>query len=402
MAVGGPALLLLAARGLEDQAAEVFLESLESAQQLPFTEAHWHSNQCSELPEGCPRLRRAESLRFERHARACPASVPSPPVPCLLPSLRGRIAPLESASQGSTPQVEEGEAFVGKLLLRLEGLSAAQRRAVLSAALRSGLFQGVFSFLTAAEPIDSSGRRQGRGTETNFLGSLAQVEAAVASADAWPAARALHREAAELSGLPVRALTKFRASCVRDGQLHKGFRSQDVMAAIGAGALAANPDLEIDLYDYELEVFGFLAGSSFACGLWLGPEWRVTSQGTVQGGAERNFHVVPVGDRRLHLPYDVRNLPRLRPSTALLLLSLARPGRGETLLDPFGGVGTIAIEAACQFEGLTGISSDKDPTAAHTAAAHSRLAVASGALQPGGNDIFYDDDAFAFMRRRLF
>ncbi|OLQ14905.1 Malonyl-CoA-acyl carrier protein transacylase, mitochondrial [Symbiodinium microadriaticum] len=47
--------------------------------------------------------------------------------------------------------------------------------------------------------------------------------------------------------------------------------------------------------------------------------WKVTSQGTVQGGAERNFHVVPVGDRRLHLPYDVRNLPRLRPSTALFL-----------------------------------------------------------------------------------
>ncbi|OLQ06406.1 hypothetical protein AK812_SmicGene10263 [Symbiodinium microadriaticum] len=98
--------------------ADVFLESLESAQQLPFTEAHCHSNQCSEWPggkkspEGCPRLRRAESLRFERHARpgartkegheqntAAYPPVGTPPVPCLLPALRGRIALLPTAHQ---------------------------------------------------------------------------------------------------------------------------------------------------------------------------------------------------------------------------------------------------------------------------------------------------------------
>ncbi|CAJ1417477.1 unnamed protein product, partial [Effrenium voratum] len=48
-------------------------------------------------------------------------------------------------------------------------------------------------------------------------------------------------------------------------------------------------------------------------------------------------------------------------------------------------VGTIAVEAACRFPGLICISSDKDATACHTAAAHCQLAKKLGALQIGSS-----------------
>ncbi|CAK9106105.1 unnamed protein product [Durusdinium trenchii] len=130
---------------------------------------------------------------------------------------------------------------------------------------------------------------------------------------------------------------------------------------------------------------GFFSDELFVCGIWLQDEWRVNPRGELHNGADRNFHCVPVGDRRPYLPHDVRNLPRLRPSTALLMLKMAKPCPGERLLDPFGGVGTIAVEAACRFPGLLCISSDKDPSACHTASLHCQLAKKMGVLQPGSS-----------------
>eukprot|EP00441_Pelagodinium_beii_P009198 CAMPEP_0197681492 /NCGR_PEP_ID=MMETSP1338-20131121/95035_1 /TAXON_ID=43686 ORGANISM="Pelagodinium beii, Strain RCC1491" /NCGR_SAMPLE_ID=MMETSP1338 /ASSEMBLY_ACC=CAM_ASM_000754 /LENGTH=65 /DNA_ID=CAMNT_0043262841 /DNA_START=59 /DNA_END=252 /DNA_ORIENTATION=- len=51
-------------------------------------------------------------------------------------------------------------------------------------------------------------------------------------------------------------------------------------------------------------------------------------------------------------------MPRLRPSTSMLLLLLSGLEPGETILDPFGGCGTIAIEAAVHFKDVRSISSD--------------------------------------------
>ena len=41
------------------------------------------------------------------------------------------------------PKGEQGEAFVGKLLLRLDGLSGVERQALLRKVLQSPLVQGV-------------------------------------------------------------------------------------------------------------------------------------------------------------------------------------------------------------------------------------------------------------------
>lgn len=369
----GPVLLLLLARGLEDVAIHVLHRCLESAQRPE--SAHLHSERCLETTATCPRR-------------------PEASVSYLWPPLASHRWTALSATQAedadarwpcALPKAEEGEAFVGKVLLQLSGFASCQRRHVLRYLLHCGLFQGILAFLTAADDIQSQGARSGRGSETSFHGSLRQLEELVATSPRWAAARQLHREVLSLDGSSDErstGKTRFRASCVRDGQ-HKGFRSQDAMAAMGAGAMVANEDLEIDLYGYELEVFGFLSGQLFACGLWLGEEWRVNPRGEIYGGAERNFHCVPVGDRRAYLPHDVRNLPRLRPSTALLMLNMAGPRPGELLLDPFGGVGTIAVEAACRFPALLCISSDKDPSACHTAAMHCQLAKKMGRLQPG-------------------
>merc|ERR1740129_1288244 len=43
----------------------------------------------------------------------------------------------------------------------------------------------------------------------------------------------------------------------------------------------------------------------------------------------------------------------------MLLLLLAGTQPGDSVLDPFGGSGTIAIEAALQFERVTSVTSDK-------------------------------------------
>ncbi|CAJ1397011.1 unnamed protein product [Effrenium voratum] len=366
----GPVLMLLMARGLEDVALRALQGCIQKAYR-PLDPAHIHQDSCQESGS-CPRAHRSVLSVVlpevsDQHLAALAATEADDAWPC------------------ASPVGEEGEAFVGKALLRLDAFGRQQRRQLLRLAMSSGLFQGALAFV-AAKDVESSGARVGRGAETQFQGSLAQVEALVASSPCWVAARTLHSEAQALLGRPGSrpGRQSFRASCVRDGR-HKGFRCQDVMAAMGAGALQANGDLDIALYDYEMELLGFLSGPIFACGIWLGPEWRVNSRGEIQKGPERNFHVVPVGDRRGYLPFDVRNLPRLRPSTALALLNLAKPRTGERLLDPFGGVGTIAVEAACRFPGLICISSDKDATACHTAAAHCQLAKKLGALQIGSS-----------------
>ncbi|KAG8470835.1 hypothetical protein KFE25_009256 [Diacronema lutheri] len=72
---------------------------------------------------------------------------------------------------------------------------------------------------------------------------------------------------------------------------------------------------------------------------------------------------------------------RLRPSTARLLLELAGlsapPPAGADawrVLDPFGGVGTIALEAACGFERVHAFSTDRDAAPLSMARANAQIA----------------------------
>jgi len=233
------------------------------------------------------------------------------------------------------------------------------------------------------EAAAAEGEAAGRATSSSSS-SLTKDELKALQSDDSDAESDAHQpektvvEQAQQSSTP-----KFRASCVRGGSKHSGFRSNDVMACMGAGVRQVFPEWDISIHDYDIEVQGFFCEDSFAAAIWLGHEWRVNSRGKVRKGQDRNYNVVPLGDRRPYLAHSVPHLPRLRPSTAHLLLQLSNPKFGETLLDPFGGVGTVAVEAACSFPSLTCISSDKDVSAYHVACNHCGVARKGGWLKPG-------------------
>eukprot|EP00928_Gymnodinium_smaydae_P039209 TRINITY_DN26826_c0_g4_i1.p1 TRINITY_DN26826_c0_g4~~TRINITY_DN26826_c0_g4_i1.p1 ORF type:complete len:606 (+),score=76.09 TRINITY_DN26826_c0_g4_i1:52-1818(+) len=412
--VDGPALLLLVTRGFEDLALSVLLRGGGSGGPAELS---------AELP--------AEPSQ---------------------PSLAGRLSALPLPTKFSSspqsgndvgggplaltpPRNETGEASVGKLLLRLDGLNQEDRAFLLSRVLRSPVLQGVMAFVAAGTTVDGEGCREGKGKATVFQGGLAQIADLISNAPRWASARAIFEEvtayqngmstdspAEKLAGgdqkceerkadesstcdeepanssknaSPVAAesgvasdvhageqkeqqlgQTLFRASCIRDGICHKGFKSQDVMAAMGSGAWAANPDWGISFKEYDVELLGFFHEDLFACGLWLGGKWCKS---------QWHFNIVPVGDKRPYLAHGVSYLPRLRPSTGLLMAMLAAPQPGEALIDPFGGVGTVAIEAACRFPGLACISSDKDTSAHNTASQHCGLARKLSSLQSGSS-----------------
>eukprot|EP00746_Dinoflagellata_sp_MGD_P003418 gnl/MRDRNA2_/MRDRNA2_106655_c0_seq1.p1 gnl/MRDRNA2_/MRDRNA2_106655_c0~~gnl/MRDRNA2_/MRDRNA2_106655_c0_seq1.p1 ORF type:complete len:569 (-),score=95.31 gnl/MRDRNA2_/MRDRNA2_106655_c0_seq1:8-1714(-) len=199
------------------------------------------------------------------------------------------------------------------------------------------------------EAVDVGGAPQGKVNDV-----LSQVETLVANSKHWTGAQRL----LQASGLNQASC--FRASCVRDGQSHKGFDSYDVMGAIGAGVLSSDSiTWVVDLQKYDVEVYGFLFEDTFACGLVLGGEWRRNVN-----PREYEFNIVPCCEDA-HRPYRMVletcwYLPQLRPSTAVLLLLLAELKPGETVLDPMGGIGTIALEAATNFERITAMSSDNN------------------------------------------
>lgn len=82
---------------------------------------------------------------------------------------------------------------------------------------------------------------------------------------------------------------------------------------------------------------------------------------------------------------------QLRPSTAYLLLRLAGVRAGHTVLDPMGGSGTVALEAAAQYERVRALSTDRDRAAASAAIRNFKLA--RPALAPGSSVEARDADA---------
>ena len=70
----------------------------------------------------------------------------------------------------------------------------------------------------------------------------------------------------------------------------------------------------------------------------------------------------------------------MRPSRAAALVRLAAPLPGEIVLDPCGGIGLLAIEAAAMQE-VRAISLDLDAPATEAALANAEAAARSGALR---------------------
>jgi len=122
----------------------------------------------------------------------------------------------------------------------------------------------------------------------------------------------------------------------------------------------------------------------------LGGEWRPQ-----QSAKERNFGIVPFGpgERRQAVQHTVWYNSKLRPSTALLMLDMAGVQQGDTVLDPMGGVGTIAIEAAMRWPDVRALTADNNGRTTSAAIKNCRLARTLGALASGSTVHAQDCDA---------
>lgn len=281
-----------------------------------------------------------------------------------------------------------GAASVDKLIVRLgsDDCGEMKLRENLRRLQEAPVVQAVLAFVVAASGLETRGgweERDDAGLEAaqkdgaaavnpedrwamlrcNYkvipTGVLDQLAHLVGSTTRWPMAEKL------LKAAGAEKVRRFRASCVTGGSKDTGFGCTDAMRAIGGGALSAHsfgndPRWKVDLQRYDVELYGFVFHDTFACGLLLGGQWRRNSNED-----KYSFSSVPYGERASRL-YTVGDhqpwfMPRLRQSTAFLLLILADLQPGEKLLDPMGGCGTTAIEAAVHFEGVCAITSDKNP-----------------------------------------
>eukprot|EP00930_Biecheleria_cincta_P047824 TRINITY_DN33222_c0_g1_i1.p1 TRINITY_DN33222_c0_g1~~TRINITY_DN33222_c0_g1_i1.p1 ORF type:complete len:560 (-),score=83.42 TRINITY_DN33222_c0_g1_i1:332-2011(-) len=311
---------------------------------------------------------------------------------------QGVVLSLEDLALMPRPDVPAlGSASLEKIVVRLRtdsGKALSERLARLQA---TPVVQAVLAFVTAANGLELQGGWQDCGSDrkedaqgdahagyargeegiaadpnpedrwavlkrnysTLPTGSLDQIAWLVGSSTKWPMAEELLRA----SG--VESVKRFRSSCVvRSPKFGVRVDCLDVMKVVGGGALCAHsfgkdPRWRVDLKRYDVEIYGFLFHDSFACGILLGGQLRRNTNED-----KYSYSSLPFGERG-NRPYTVGDhqpwyMPRLRPSTSMLLLILSGLQPGETVLDPFGGCGTIAIEAAVHFERVHAISSDNN------------------------------------------
>lgn len=248
---------------------------------------------------------------------------------------------------------EDGEASVGKVLLALP--AGTESEAALAAAWRSPAVQGAFAYLAGASGMEAS------------EAGLAALSAAVEASPRWDAAVRLWRAARQAAAPPG----FFRASAVRDGK-HQ-FSTMDVARKVGAAAMRRT-GWRVNLEDYDTEVFTVVSNDVAVVGLPLFPEWR----GAASGLSERpeRFFVLPREVRDYLCPdaHTSNGVMRLRPSTCYLMLRLAGVGAGMHVLDPMGGVGTIAIESAVRWPHVKALSSDLSGDATRAALANTERA----------------------------
>ena len=293
----------------------------------------------------------------------------------------------------SQPPVALGEAAVGKLLVQV----AAPDPEVLLRLQCAPVVQAVLAFVAAADGLATSGSWNedgGVGAAAVPNGMLAEMADLVGTSPHWEHAIDL------LAASGVRDVKSFRASCACSGRKLEGFGSDDAMRAMGGGVVTggASPEWSVDLYGYEVELQGLLCDGHYACGLLLGGEWRTT-----ESVRRRKFSIAPfceaAGRPYLEHSSSPWYMPRLRPSTALLLLLLAKVRPGEVLLDPFGGSGTVAIEAAVHLSNVTAITADNHRPTASAAIRNLKLARKCG-LATGAELRAQDWDA-TDLRSRL-
>lgn len=270
---------------------------------------------------------------------------------------------------GESPKM--GQAAVGKIVVTLHG-KEEDHALQLEQLYQSGISTAILGLVAAAEGMSMSGgfvRPADAKSSTRVLpktptGVLAEVSDLVYSSPHWASALSL------LAAAGPPHVHSFRASAVSSGANLVGIDGDDVFYSMGYGAVQTirdgvhgNAEWSVSLHSFDVELFGLLCDGHFAAGFVLDPKWRrnITY-------FNKKYEVVPFCDHIGRPYWDGPSTPffmkRLRPSTAMSLLLLAGVQHGDTVLDPFGGIGTIAIEAATHYENVTSITSD-----AHSATA---------------------------------
>ena len=253
---------------------------------------------------------------------------------CGVPASRVRVGrgPPESDrwDPSAPPGIWPGAAGVGRLLVSLprprDGAGwDARRRELASLPCAAGLLALVCEV---------------GGVEASHHG-LDAVHAAVRGAARWPDALEAHRRHRRLADGEV----PFRASAVRDGR--HDWTSEDLARCVG-DACPSDAALAPNLERFELEVVALCLQSACLVGLNLWPR-DATFRRSGCGAEPRPL-----------LPFAGR-VPRLRLSTAALMLTLAGVEAGDVVLDPMCGVGTIPALAAALLPVAFALGGDVEP-----------------------------------------
>lgn len=186
-------------------------------------------------------------------------------------------------------------------------------------------------------------------------------EAAISNWEGALATWAAHR------GVTLEADTSvgFRAATLRSGT--HAFTSKELEAALGGAVLARQQAWRVNLSSPDLLLLGLVVQAELTLGLLLPPY------------EARKGDTLPLEVRPWLLAS--RDRPHTRPSRAACLARLLAPKEGEVaMVEPCGGIGVLAIEAASAFA-LHVVTVDCDAAASAAAKANAASAARAGALR---------------------
>ena len=151
----------------------------------------------------------------------------------------------------------------------------------------------------------------------------------------------------------------FRMSCTRTySKKYKHWKREDIMAPL-ADLIVPTDDLQlgkdpwkVDMKKHDFEVLVVIHDTALTIGIVLRPYQAIGSKTYSNGTLPPDI-----------LPPFIKGdtgseVVRLRPSTAALLLHLAKPQTGDVVLDPCGGLGTLPVEAALGSVPCVGLGGD--------------------------------------------
>lgn len=151
----------------------------------------------------------------------------------------------------------------------------------------------------------------------------------------------------------------FRMSCTRTySKKYKHWKREDIMAPL-ADLIVPSDDLQlgkdpwrVDMKKHDFEVLVVIHDTALTIGIVLRPYQAIGSKTYSNGTLPPDI-----------LPPFIKGdtgseVVRLRPSTAALLLHLAKIKTSDVVLDPCGGLGTLPVEAALGSVPCIGLGGD--------------------------------------------